>query len=74
MHKLNKKEKILFELLKKYAFNVISAPKGKLKHSFVEPGLAYHNTLWDWDSYWSIYSLNDIEELLKNDKDFDYTN
>lgn len=70
---MNKKEKILFELLKKYAFNVISAPKGKLKHSFVEPGLAYHNTLWDWDSYWSIYSLNDIVELLKNDKDFDYS-
>ena len=45
VQKVNKKEKKLFELLKKYAFNVISKPKGKLKYSFVEPGPAYHNTL-----------------------------
>lgn len=69
---MNKKEKVLFNHFKEIAFNVISKPKGKVKYSFVEPGIAYHNTLWDWDSYWSIYDLNDICELLKNDKDFNY--
>lgn len=69
---MNKKEKLVFDLLKKHAFKVIASPSGKVKYSFVEPGIAYHNTLWDWDSYWSIFALNDTLEILKNDKDFDY--
>jgi len=65
-------ERLIFDLFKEYAFKVIQEPKFKCKYSFVEPGLAYKNTLWDWDSFYEIYALNDIVEILKDDQDFDY--
>lgn len=69
---MNDKEKRILSLFKEYAFKVIKEPTGKCKYHFVEPGLAYHNTLWDWDSYYSLLALNDLCDLLKDDKDFDY--
>ena len=65
-------ERIILDLLKKHAFGVVQPPKHKLKYHSVEPGLAYSNTLWDWDSYWAVVALNDTVELLKGDDDFDY--
>lgn len=70
--KFTSDERIVLNLMKQYAFGVIQPPKYKLKHYSVEPGLAYSNTLWDWDSYWAVYALSDICELLKGDADFDY--
>ena len=70
--KFSQDERIILDLLKKYAFGVVQPPKHKLKYHSVEPGLAYSNTLWDWDSYWAVVALNDTVELLKDDEDFDY--
>ena len=70
--KLTPDERIIIDLMKKYAFGVVQPPKHKLKYHSVEPGLAYSNTLWDWDSYWAVYALNDFLEVVKDEDDFDY--
>ncbi len=72
MYKFSDDERLILDLLKKYAFGVVQPPKHKLKYHSVEPGLAYSNTLWDWDSYWAVVALSDTVELLKFDGDFDY--
>ena len=42
---------------------VLKAPRGILRHPFIDPGSVYDGNLWDWDSYWSAYALlNTIED------------
>lgn len=66
-------EKIILDCLKDKAFLPVKPPQDKLKYYFVEPGIAYSKTLWDWDSYWYVFSLLDICELFKEDPAFDYS-
>ena len=68
----NGREKIVMDYLKESAFIPVQPPKKKLRYASVEPGPAYTDTLWDWDSYWYTYALKDICELFCSDADFDY--
>lgn len=68
----NEREKIVLDYLKESAFVPVQPPKKKLRYFSVEPGPAYADTLWDWDSYWYTYSLKDICELFRTDAGFDY--
>ena len=53
----NGREKIVMDYLKESAFIPVQPPKKKLRYASVEPGPAYTDTLWDWDSYWYTYAL-----------------
>lgn len=68
----SKQEQTVLDCLKDTAFQPVQPPKFKLKYASVEPGLAYSNTLWDWDSYWYTYALKDVCELLRGDETFDF--
>ncbi len=40
----------------------LKPPKGCLKHPYISPAGPYGNDLWDWDSYWTLYGLLEINE------------
>jgi Mannosylglycerate hydrolase MGH1-like glycoside hydrolase domain len=44
-------------------------PGGKLKHPYLDPGGPYSSTLWDWDSFWTSYSLFGLAKILTPSKD-----
>lgn len=48
-------ESILRAYIGKNLKNVLKAPKGCLKHPFIDPGSVYDGNLWDWDSFWATY-------------------
>lgn len=56
-------EKLITDVLKKQSFRLISPENGKLRFPFVQPGLAYKNTLWDWDSFFTVKGLSDLCSL-----------
>lgn len=35
----------------------LKEPAGELRHPYISPGGVYSKTLWDWDSYWTLYAL-----------------
>lgn len=63
-----------YELIKKYLMNniwqVLKKPYGCFKYPFIDPGSAYSGNLWDWDSFWAVYSLINISENVLRDKEF----
>ncbi len=52
--------------LRQQTESIFRKPAGCLKFPFVDPGGPYGNSLWDWDSYWSLkaaaHILNEVEE------------
>ena len=42
---------------------VMKQPRGTYRYPFIDPGsTAYEGNLWDWDSFWAIYSLINAAE------------
>lgn len=37
--------------------DILKEPSGILKHPYISPGGVYSDTLWDWDSYWTLLAL-----------------
>ena len=60
---MTENERLIADILKGQAFKLIAEENGKLRYPFVQPGLAYKNTLWDWDSYWTVKGLADLCRL-----------
>ncbi len=58
------------ELLRKHFIENIPVtlkhPNSCLKHPFVDPGSIYDGNLWDWDSFWAVYSLLNLVEQEEN--------
>ncbi len=42
--------------------DTMKEPCGCLKHPYVSPGGPYAQTLWDWDSYWTLLAIFNISE------------
>ncbi len=53
---------LIREYLMKHIDSVLKKPYGNYKYPFIDPGTAYDGNLWDWDTYWAIYSLINIAE------------
>jgi putative isomerase len=55
-----------YELIKDYLMNnlsrVLKNPHGCIKHPFIDPGSVYNGNLWDWDTFWTVYTLVNISE------------
>lgn len=60
-----------YEHIKKYISENVDGvfkPAGnRFKYPFTDPGSVYDGNLWDWDTFWTIYSLASYEKTL-NDK------
>lgn len=58
---MSKKYDEYVNMLKKYfeskVSGVLKQPNECLKYPFVDPGSIYDGNLWDWDSFWAVYSL-----------------
>lgn len=54
-----------YEILKKHILAVVGTslkpPKSPLKYPFIDPGSVYDGNLWDWDSYWALFGLMELE-------------
>lgn len=63
-----------FELIREYLMNsidkVLKEPRGYYKYPFIDPGAAYDGNLWDWDTFWAVYSLINIAENCPVDASF----
>jgi putative isomerase len=62
------------ELIKDYLFQkldkVMKKPYGNYKYPFVDPGSAYDGNLWDWDTFWAVYAMINVEENCDVDPGF----
>ncbi len=54
------------QLIKDYLFEkldkVMKKPYGNYKYPFVDPGSTYDGNLWDWDTFWAVYAMINVEE------------
>lgn len=57
-----------YEIIKKHITSMATAslklPKPPLKYPFIDPGSVYDGNLWDWDSFWALYGLKDLEKTV----------
>ena len=42
--------------------DTLKEARGVLKYPFISPGGPYAQTLWDWDSYWTIFAILEISK------------
>ena len=50
---------------------MLREPEGLLSHPFLVPGSVYHNSLWDWDSWFIEQALAHIsqkEDIIEYEK------
>lgn len=64
-------ETLIINLLKEQAFKPLSPASGKLKFPFAQPGLGYTNTVWDWDSFFTVKGLADLCRICSMDKEIE---
>ena len=61
-------------LIKDYLFEkldkVMKKPYANYHFPFVDPGSAYDGNLWDWDTFWAVYSMIDVAENFDVPADF----
>ncbi len=48
--------------------NVFKSPNVKFKHPFIDPGSIYEGNLWDWDSFWTVYSLTAYQQITGDEE------
>ncbi len=54
----------LAEYILKTVPDTLKEPSGLLKHPYISPGGVYARTLWDWDSYWTLFAIFNLAERL----------
>jgi len=50
------------EYLMKHLPMVLKKPYGNFKHPFIDPGSVYDGNLWDWDTFWAVFAMANIDE------------
>ena len=44
------------------AFESLKPPKPPLQYPFIDPGSVYDGNLWDWDSFWALFGLKELNK------------
>lgn len=47
---------------------VLKEPRSFIRYPFIDPGTVYEGNVWDWDTYWSVYSLFNLMDKLPREK------
>lgn len=47
--------------------NVMKQPRGFIRYPFIDPGSVYDGNVWDWDTYWSVYGLLGMADVLNKE-------
>lgn len=43
---------------------VLKQPHSFIRYPFIDPGSVYDGNVWDWDTYWSVYGLLGMKDVL----------
>ena len=43
---------------------VLKKPHAFIHYPFIDPGSVYDGNVWDWDTYWSVYGLLGMKDVL----------
>jgi len=46
---------------------VLKQPRSFIRYPFIDPGSVYDGNVWDWDTYWSVYGLLGMADVLPED-------
>ena len=44
---------------------VLKEPHSFIHYPFIDPGSVYDGNVWDWDTYWSVYSLLPLADTIR---------
>lgn len=53
---------LIREYLEAHLPQVLKQPYGNFKHPFIDPGSVYDGNLWDWDTFWAVFSMINLAE------------
>lgn len=63
-----------YALIRDYLFqhlkDVLKKPYNKFTHPFIDPGSNYDGNLWDWDSFWAVFSMMNVAENSPVDNEY----
>ncbi len=59
----------ILKYVKNNVDRVFKPASDRFKYPFIDPGSVYEGNLWDWDSFWTVYSLAAYQEIT-GDEDF----
>lgn len=63
---MNETEQRVIDVLDEQSFKLTAKENGKLRYPFLQPGIPYKNTLWDWDSFFTIEGMSAVLKLKPN--------
>ena len=43
---------------------VLKQPRSFIRYPFIDPGSVYDGNVWDWDTFWSVYGLLGMADVL----------
>lgn len=46
---------------------ILKQPRSFIRYPFIDPGSVYDGNVWDWDTYWSVYGLLGMKDVLPAD-------
>jgi len=60
MSTFDAKRQVVTDFIKTTFPDTLKEPQGALKFPYLSPGGPYAKTLWDWDSYWTLFAILEI--------------
>lgn len=57
-------KKRLEDFILKNLDGVLKKPHSFIHYPFIDPGSVYNGNVWDWDTYWSVYGLLGMKDVL----------
>lgn len=55
---------LIEDYIKKNLDKVLKQPRSFIKYPFVDPGSVYDGNVWDWDTFWSVYSIAPVVKRM----------
>ncbi|MDD5849547.1 MAG: trehalase family glycosidase [Firmicutes bacterium] len=55
----------IYQYAEQHIDSVLKEPRSFIRYPFIDPGSVYDGNVWDWDTYWSVYSLLPLAERFR---------
>lgn len=55
-------EELLRTFFTDHTKDVMKQPRSFIRYPFIDPGSIYDGNVWDWDTYWSVYSFLNLAD------------
>ena len=55
---------LLEQFIQSHAESMLKQPRSFIHYPFIDPGSVYDGNVWDWDTFWSVYGLFSVSDLL----------